>query len=293
MTSKSSQSATVISDSPIRHVCAMILLAGSVREQPLVRALQRPILGLPLASDATLLSAWGQFARDLETLTGVPRLTCLIATNGPSDMLRASLSGSGFDLRVDVEDVRGTGGAIADIARSYRNQDTLLVASASSFISSPIRQTMKALEVPDADAVVLATPDRAPTGVYLLRCGPLRHLPERGYCDLKEQGLPLLAQSHTVAVRYSEVSVHPITALRQYLAACREYSKRATNTDGLFSVVEKGASVDPSARVVDSVVLAGASIGPRSVIVRSVIAENQVVQPGLTVADELAGTRVA
>lgn len=285
---------------PALSLTAVVLLAGGVREQPLVRASRRPVLGLPVRPGVTLLDHW---VAAVARLGADRRPPVIISTNDPTPALSELARKAGAEVRSDLQEVRGTGGAASDIARRFAPQDLVLIANANAYLASPLETVLSEFMlagdhgapgrgVGSADAVVLAHEDRTPAGLMLFRAGALHDLPQRGYCDLKEQGLPQLARDHAVFVRYApHVSTHPVRTLMTYLDVVRMARGPAEQADRLPScaIVEDGAKVAPDARIVDSVILAGATIGSGAVVVRSLVGSGGVVMPQTTVVDELRG----
>jgi len=285
---------------PALSLTAVVLLAGGVREQPLVRASRRPVLGLPVRPGLSLLDHWVAAVADLKADR---RPSVIISTNDPTPALSDLARKAGAEVRSDLQEVRGTGGAAADIARRFGPTDLVLIANANAYLASPLEAVLAefmlagdpgapARGVGSADAVVLAHQDRTPAGLMLFRAGALHDLPQRGYCDLKEQGLPQLARDHTVLVRYAaHIATHPVRTLMTYLDVVRIAQRPSAQAEGLpsWAIVEDGAKVAADARIVDSVVLAGATVGSGAVVVRSLVGSGGVVMPQTTVVDELRG----
>jgi hypothetical protein len=131
----------------------------------------------------------------------------------------------------------------------------------------------------------------------LIRCGCLRGLPDVGFVDMKEQGLPQIAGEHVVrVVTRSRATGHSIRNRETYLRALRSWYRPqpepenpfAEDGRSSFALVEDGAEVDPTARIHDSVVLAGARVEAGASVIRSVICPGSVVPRRGTVIEEVS-----
>ena len=136
------------------------------------------------------------------------------------------------------------------------------------------------------DVTVMANPDGAPAGVYLIRCGTLELVPLRGFVDLKEQWLPRVKSAgHSVRVaRLPEPGMLPLRTRRQFLAAAR-VANPLTGSDRC--VVCSGGLIGPGATVIDSIVMPGAVVGAGAVVVRSLLCPDTRTQPGVDIVDSI------
>jgi hypothetical protein len=200
----------------------------------------------------------------------------------------------------DLSEYRGTGGLLHDLARDYHDDDLLLVANAAQVLLDPMSRVLMALRRKRADVAVISHDDGTPSGIMLVRRKTLRMLPATGFVDMKEQGLPLIASQYDVrVVRRRRPTGLPIRLLDGYIQALHYYHRRRAGAHGsmidplaedwtpAFSLVEPGASVDPSARIHDSVVLAGARVEAGSVLVRSLVCPGAVIRRDRTAVDEV------
>ncbi len=299
-------SGTVTTATPrsgLSGVCALVLLAGSVREHPLVRVTKRPVLELPIARSYSVWDGWLSRTSEFRVACGRRDLPLLVATNQAIEPLRALASRApGTEVIADNEDIRGTGGALADIAGRFADGAFLLVSHANAILLAPLADLAQNLTAFGADIALLAGPKRAPEGIMLVRCGALRGISARGFVDFKEQALPQIARDRNVRVAYSaSPAAARISDLPTYLHAIRchhdpaEASHETAPAESFqphgFSVIEDGTTVDPSAKLHDAVVLRGSSVGPGSIIVRSVVAGNRNIPANAVVVDEPSTAR--
>ena len=193
----------------------------------------------------------------------------------------------------DPSEWRGTGGVLRDISTHYAPDDLLLVANAAQFLLRPLVALVAELKALGADVAVLSHRDGTPTTLMLVRCGCLKGLPEVGFVDMKEQGIPLLAATHDVrAVCVEQGVTLGLRTTKSYLAGLRALHLRdKTNQDdnwrSAFALTEEGTQVDSTARLHDSVVLRGGRVGSGAVLVRSVVCAGGIVPARSTIVDKL------
>lgn len=289
-------------DAPLSRLRAMILLGGAVRANPLVAATGRSVLDLPLDEGGSVLNFWLKQAADVARVAGIEKLPVRVMVNQMSpDPCSADLKYLGsFRVERDLSEYRGTGGVLHDLAQDYHDDDLLLVANAAQVLLDPMSRVLMALRRKRADVAVISHDDGTPSGIMLVRRKTLRMLPTAGFVDMKEQGLPLIASQYDVrVVRRRRPSGLPIRLLDGYIQALHYYHRRRAGSHGsvidplaedwtpAFSLVEPGASVDPSARIHDSVVLAGARVEAGSVLVRSLVCPGAVIRRDRTAVDEV------
>jgi hypothetical protein len=185
---------------------------------------------------------------------------------------------------------------LRDLAQEYQDDDLLLVANANQLSGETLAERVDLMMSAAGDVRLLAGPASEPAGLFMLRCGCLRGISTSGYVDLKEQALPGIAARHAVRViASSEPTGQSIRRWNDYLAALRLRHRTpaeagaayAEDWQSLFSVVEEGASVDPTAGVLDSVVLSGGRVEAKATVVRSIVAPGGVVRRGELVVGRL------
>lgn len=285
----------------ISRLRGLVLLGGAVRASELNTATQRPILDLPLDEHGSILNHWLRHASEVARWASLEQLPVRVKVNQNAADPRSADPKYFGDFRVerDLSDFRGTGGVLHDLAGDYEDDDLLLVANAAQVLLDPLTSIAEALACTGGDVSVVAHDDGTPSGMMLLKCKTLRLIPPRGFVDMKEQALPLIASQYDVRVlRRRRPTGLPVRSLGDYIGALRlhhcDRSGRAPAGDPLaedwgptFSLVESGASVDHSARVHDSVVLSGARVEPGAVLVRSVVCGGVVVGRDRTAVDRI------
>lgn len=293
----------VVSSQPpvISRLRGLVLLGGAVRASELSVATERAVLDLPLDHRTTILNHWLQHARDAAGWASLEKLPVRIKVNQNAFEPRSAdpkFFGA-FHVERDLSDFRGTGGVLHDLASDYQDEDLLLVANAAQVLLDPLATIAESLARVGGDVSVVAHEDGTPSGMMLLKCKTLRQLPARGFVDMKEQGLPLIASKYEVRVlRRRRPTGLPVRSLSDYISALRLHHRDKTGrphtTDPLaedwgptFSLIEAGASADHSARIHDSVVLSGAHVEPGAVLVRSVVCPGVIVGRDRTIADRI------
>jgi len=264
----------------------------------------RSVLDLPLTDDRTLLNHWLYDAKDLAGFAKIDRLAVRVLVSREIDEPK-SLNPIHRDLlsvERDQSEYRGTGGALADLARNLDDDDWLLVASASQILLEPLSALAAALEHKRCDVAMISHLDGTPGGLMLVRAAALRHVPQVGFVDMKEQALPTIAKSFDVrVVNCRRPTALPLRAWGDYVAAMRQFHRgpgrlpgsRRGQIDPLaedfsrgFAIVEPGAFVDSTAYLHDSVVLRGARIEAGAAVVRSLIGPNAHVKRDTRTIDQ-------
>jgi NDP-sugar pyrophosphorylase family protein len=158
----------------------------------------------------------------------------------------------------------------------------------------------------DADVSFVAHRDGTPSGLMLIRRAALRMIPAKGYMDMKEQALPMIARRFKVThIDHNRAAGLPVRTFQDYLAGVRwrhiarlrdghrdrdhfpaGSRKHSERTSG-FAIVENGAVVDPTACLHDCVILRGARVGPGAVVVRSVVCAGSVLGENEIAVDQL------
>jgi N-acetylglucosaminyldiphosphoundecaprenol N-acetyl-beta-D-mannosaminyltransferase len=280
---------------------AMVLLGGAVRATQLSSGTRRSLLDLPLDDKGTILSHWLGHAQDVSQWAGLSRLPVrvMVNQNAPDPLSADAGHYSEFRVERDLSDFRGTGGVLHDLAAHYDDDDLILVANAAQVLLDPLPSIAAELHARKADVAVVSHEDGTPSGLMLVSCRALRLIPSRGFVDMKEQALPLIAAAYDVRVLHRRRPTGlPVRSLGDYIQALRFHhrhkSGRHSENDPLaedwsptFSLVESGAHVDASARLHDSVVLRGGRVEPGAVVVRSVVCGDATVARDRTAVDRL------
>ncbi len=282
---------------------AVVLLGGQLRPSPLIQAVQRSVLDLPVSDEKTLLNHWLTDAMDLAKfarLDGVPvRVLVSRAQDEPISLqprFREILN-----VERDGSEYRGTGGVLADITRQYKDDDFVLVANAAQLLLEPLSALATALDHKRSDIAMVSHLDGTPGGLMLIRCATLRQINPIGFVDFKEQALPTIAKQFDVRVVHCRRPTGlPLRTTSDYISALRQWHRgpgrlqgsRRGQIDPLaedfsrgFNVVEPGAWVDSSAYLHDAVVLRGARVEANTAIVRSLIGPKAQVKRETRVID--------
>lgn len=285
---------------------ALILLGGTVWTGQLGACTGRPTFDLPLETGCTILDAWRREAASLSAGGGlgpgaVP-VRVMINRNAPEREGRSAEEGTRTLAPVRIErdpfDYRGTGGVLRDLAAEYADDDLLLVGNAAQVLTEPLSVLASDLFDSGGDVSLVSHLDGTPSGMMLVRCGALRHVPASGFHDMKEQALPLIAQRFdvTVVTRRKPTGL-PVRTLDDYIEALRYHHKARARKDGdrtaalagsafeedwesSFALVEEGAYADPGARLHDAVVLRGGRVEADACLVHSVVCAGGVLRRG-------------
>jgi N-acetylglucosaminyldiphosphoundecaprenol N-acetyl-beta-D-mannosaminyltransferase len=286
---------------PLSRLRALVLLGGSVRANALVASTGRSVLDLPLDDSGSVLNFWLQQAAEVAKTARLDKLPIrvMVDQNSPEPASADPRFVGNFRVERDLSEYRGTGGVLHDIACDYHDDDLILVANAAQVLLDPLSLVLAALRRKQADVAVISHEDGTPSGIMLLTRKVLKLLPDKGFIDMKEQGLPLIASKHEVrAVRRRRPTGLPIRHLDGYIQALHYYHRRrsgaapvadplAEDWSPSFSLIEPGASVASSARVHDSVVLAGARVEDGAVLVRSLVCPGSLVRRDRNVVDQI------
>jgi hypothetical protein len=214
------------------------------------------------------------------------------------------------DVRVRIErdrSHRGTGGVLRDLAADYADDDVLVVATAPQALLSPLAQLARALAELEGDVNLISHADGSPSGLMLIRCGALRCVSSVGNIDLREQAVPTIAREWKVNHLYqTQASGLPVRTHEEYITALQRRHRLSLGASGAgaaaiagaggesceedrtpFAIAEKGAAIDPRARVLDSVVLGGAVVAAGATVVRSLVCPGGTLAAGETAIDSL------
>lgn len=270
---------------------ALVLLGGKVRTTGLGAASQRSLLDLPVDEDRTVLDVWLDRMVDFALHIGAEQLDVRVLVDAAAATPTVHRHDRvAVEVERDAAELRGTGGALADLAARYGDDESIVVASGAQVLLEPLTQLLSALADTGGDVALVSHRDGTPSGLMLVRCGCMAVVPKIGYSDMKEQALPLIAKRFAVRVLHRDSpTALPIRTAADYIKVLRRYHRAisfgehrsaafAEEWRPSFRIVESGAKVHPSARIYDSVVLQGATIASGAVLVRSVAC------PGATVA---------
>lgn len=290
-----------LDDKSLSRLRALVLLGGAVRTNALSSCTGRSVLDLPLDASTSILNFWLAQAADVARLAGLEQLPVRVMVNQNSPEPRSADSRflGAWRVERDLSEYRGTGGVLRDIAKDYQDEDLILVANAAQILLDPLPVIVNALERKRGDVSVISHEDGTPSGIQLVACKTLRLLAATGFVDMKEQGLPLIAGKFDVrVVKRRRPTGLPVRSLDGYIHALHYYHRRRcgkpTITDPLaedwspaFSLIESGATVDPQARIHDSVVLAGGTVESGAVLVRSLVCPGATVRRDRNAVDQI------
>jgi hypothetical protein len=290
------------SSRPLAHLKAMVLLGGSVRAGAFGSAIGRLVFQLPLESTSTILDSWVRASADLAPLAqNVVPLRVMIDKAAPQPL--PITSSNAIEIERDPFDFRGTGGVLRDLALQYAPNDYLLVANAAQILCEPLADIASALATMGGDVSIVSHLDGTPSGLMLVRCGALSSIPEEGFVDMKEQALPAIAKDHRVTVLHRQhPTALPVRTLADYIQALRNHHQRsarvsapgsafAESCEPTFSIIEEGASVDPTAKLHDSVALCAGRVEAGAVAVQSVVCPGGIVARNQVKIDSVINSR--
>jgi hypothetical protein len=292
-------------------LAGLVLLGGSVRPNPLTAASGRPVFDLPLENGRTIMDQWNREATNLaRRVSRKPLLVRVVLDRTtpepalPEPALSERTGGVRFQIERDPFEYRGTGGVISDVLTGYGDDEFILIANAAQVLLEPLSELAQALAAVGADLAILSHSEGTPSGLMLLRAGAVRCLPGIGFVDMKEQGLPLIAKKHRVAVvTRDRTSGLPIRTLPDYIRMLTAYHRQIAGLPLLrspfeedwqstFSIVEDSSVVAPGARLHDSVVLRGGRVGKHSMLVRSLVCPTAAVRKRRVLVDRLVEVSV-
>jgi N-acetylglucosaminyldiphosphoundecaprenol N-acetyl-beta-D-mannosaminyltransferase len=280
---------------------ALVLLGGAVRPSPLSQMSGRSVLDLPMDENGTVLCHWINSAAELAKSLNLEKLPVRVMVNHNSPEPTSGKEHKhfgAFRVERDASDFRGTGGVLRDLASDYGDEDLILVANAAQILLDPLPTIVAAMTRKAGEIAVISHEDGTPSGLMLITCKTLRAIPDAGYIDMKEQALPEIAKTYEVrVVRRRRPTGLPIRTLEDFVQALRLHHRRrqgkpfiadplAEDWSPAFALIEPGATVDPSARIHDSIVLQGGVIEAGAVLVRSIVCGGQIVRRDRTVVDQ-------
>jgi NDP-sugar pyrophosphorylase family protein len=291
-----------------RALRAVVLRGGSIRPTPFRTAINRSIMDMPIEEGVRLMLYWQQQVVDLARAYDLDQLPTRVQVNRGSPLPAAAkaIDGCAVSIERDRGEYRGTGGILRDLAEEYDDDDFILVANGGQILTHSLVEMLHQLHEVEADVSFVAHQDGAPSGLMLVRCEALRMISARGYVDMKEQALPAIARRFKVThIEQRRATGLPLHSLQDYLAAVRWWHRhgaaqahlgldaihsaeaRVRESKTSFSIVESGATVDPTAHLHDCVVLRGAKVAEGAVVARSVLCAGSSLEANETAVDEL------
>jgi hypothetical protein len=284
----------------------LVLLAGGAGLRSLSGAIGRSVLDLPVNAQETVLSKWRRQVDRVDDATLSAGFRIQIVGGAPLHSLaNEPLASYRIEHLQDPSELRGSGGALRDVAAAYDDDAYVIVASAASVLLQPLTELLDELLAAESDVAFFVYPDATASGLMLVRCGCLRSLASVGFVDLKEQALPVIAGAHRVTAIRRAIPVgasartvanyiHVLKALngpqcetRNRAAGGEEPTAFDEAWQPSFSLIEDGARVAGGARLHDSVVLSGGEVGRNAVVVRSVVCPGASVPANATIVDRL------
>lgn len=288
-----------------RSVALVAVLAGTLRPTAWDRSIARSILDLPVDAGTSVLNLWRRHTADAARVLGFPAPPLhVLLTRGSTPPTVADAPGlCAASIKVDQAEFPGTGGALRHAALGLPDDARVLVVSGQQVPLRPLDDLLAGLFDTGGDLAMCATDDGLPVGLMLASARLLGAIRETAFSDFKEQALPELAKRFDIRVlRSPRTFAAPIRTMDGYLAALRALSKGdrqvslspwTEDWSSSFSVVEPGATVDPSARLHDSVILRGAVVAPGALVVRSVVCPGARVNANERLVDTLLSARGA
>ncbi len=296
---------------------SVFILAGGLNRCNISVSTGRAVPRLPLASSTSLVDAWcrsldrslGGF--DSFNLASVTVISSHDPGPGPAATCERSIAGLRYvrDSRLN----RGTAGVVADqiLKDAGRTDGMVLVLEASSSPAVDMRPVLarKFDVLAGSQACVLGVSELGRyCGVCLCDRESFSLVPDVGFCDFKEQFLPLLRsagrviESATIAPR-----AWRLRSRTEWLAIVEAWARRAFDDceegtvcfestlptghreDGVC-VIEPGA-LTHGAVIASSIIMTGAVVESGAVVARSVIGPGAVIAAGSVVVDAVVPAR--
>ncbi|MEM9063992.1 MAG: hypothetical protein AAGB51_00715 [Planctomycetota bacterium] len=273
----------------------VVLLAGGLKPSPLARALGQPAVDLPLVRDSTLFSLW------LRAFSGAREVRLVHHRDLPPKAELPEAEGTKISIEADRDDFRGPAGIVRDVTEDLADDALVLVVESARFPSPSAAGMAAAHHQHRADVTLGVNPDRSPAGLFLFRRELIASVAELGFTDLKEQWLGKLIKDG------AEVRPHDLETPGCFLIRSAEAALDAARwaselfqsgehpitdeqpTDAGVRVVQEGAKVDPTARVIDSIVMNGAQVGPGAIVARSILCPGADIPPGAEIVGRIVG----
>jgi hypothetical protein len=248
-----------------------------------------------------VLAHWQAAVAELATALGEPDLQVRVVIGRSGEPPRVPQDGTpSVVVEREPAEFRGTGGLLRDLARGYSPNDLILVGNGAQILVQSLVELTQQLTNTSSQVAIIAHRDGTPSGLFLVRCRVFESVADVGFLDFKEQLLPRLAAAG-VAIRVVQRDLaagYPVRTLDGYLSGLDALGRLkrgeavvqdpfAEDWESTFSIVEPGATVDPSAVVHNSVVLSGATLQRGAAVVRCVVCPGAVVSAGLTYSDRV------
>lgn len=277
------------------------MLAGTLRPTAWTKSIGRPLIDLPVSADQNLLSYWHQQAVDLASGFGFDRLPLRVLTTKGAATPRTNPGSTTVPITVELDaaEFPGTGGVLRSLACEIDGEERMLIVNGNQVPLEPLADQFRRLVEVGGDLSICAHADGTPVGIMLAKGKMLAAIRETAFSDFKEQALPELAKKFDVRVVTRPAATGlPVRTRESYLGALRAMHRMpadgadavsafAEDWSSTFAVIEKGATVAPTARIHDSVVLSGATIGEGALVARSVVCSGARVSSGQTLVDAL------
>lgn len=273
-----------------------ILLAGNVRQSDFRKAIGRHILRLPVGPGEGLLDHWRLQADVVggRLPGGTLPMRVVLSADDDADDSVAIPGSSTMSIETDPNPTRGTGGLLRDLAESFEDDRRILVANANQVFFGDLATAVARLAHASNDVALMPAWDGNGGFLMLTRAACLRDVSDRGFVDLKEQALPVVASRFDVRVVEATPELTPtsIRSTRDYLEVLRRRAADGGSADtdrwvDRFRLIEEGAHIAPTALVQNSVVLAGGSVGAGAVVARCVVCSGASVADGEVLRDRV------
>lgn len=289
----------------LQRLKAVVLLSGQLRPSPLMQAVGRSVLDLPIADGRSLLAHWLADVSLLARYANIDRLPVRVLVNRAQDQPVSLVPPEHVvTIEMDGSELRGTGGVLADITKEYADDDFVLVANAAQLLLEPLPALATTLDNKRADIALVSHVDGTPGGLLLIRCATLRKIKSIGFIDLKEQALPTIAKDFDVRVVHCRRPTGlPLRTTADYVGALRRYHRGLGRLPGSrrgqldpfaeaggpgFAIVESGAWVHADAYLHDSIVLRGARVEAGATVVRSLVGTTATLHRDARLMDSYA-----
>ena len=284
---------------------AVLVLAGGLRPSPLVEAAGRSVLDLFLTQERSVLDILVRQLSLLPAWDGGP-LSIRVAHNSRVPAPWPETQAANVRFEQDPQPYRGPAGLVADLCAGYAEYEHVLVVEAGRVLTCDIESMWRDHLANSADVTVGCNEDQSPAGVYITRCGALRHISSIGFVDIKEQWLAC-AGEQGLRVRVHEFSspgAIPLRTRADFLVAARYLSNPFGSGVGRSSagqngdaagpdqlrVIGHGVAVGPNVRIDNAVIMPGAVIGGGAFIEQSVVCPGAVIEPKVRVVNAVVST---
>lgn len=291
----------------------IIMLAGGMRASAFRESLGIPTLCLPIGCRYTLLDAW---LASFSTLKIECDIRIVVSQEEDVEHLERLASSRRHgrqnhrpvSIMKDPSPWRGTGGLLRDVTEGLDDPALVMIVESSCVPPVSLEPILMALGI-DHTGLVGCSSDCEPCGVYVFRASAFRVIPPEGFCDLKEQGLPLMyARGERLVpctlvdrvrrIRDRETCLEFVRS-RMYMNVGRPHSPWIDPEADVASsarilgcsVLEQDVRIEDGAVVQDSLLFKGAIVRRGAVVSRSILGEGVVVQADSTVRDETVPLR--